>query len=1548
MLKRVILSLFVGIALSSPCISLPFFNSENPVYSTVKSEIIKQASAILGREVSIGSVSGNLVNSVIIKDLKVARHKKLSDGTVISVKEARISYNLFKAAFVKDIVQAIYSIDLVSPDVYVEHEKDGSWNYEKLVAQQDGAAAPAPVFKAKIKISKGKALFVDHLGFGEPIKEKFEVPLSDINGTANFSKKDRIFFKFKAFTKEGPLSVDGKTDFKKASTDVKFSAMGLDVKKWNSYIGIPSVKDIPIEGTADIDLSVSTARGVSLKSDIKFYKGKIYDRPMSGPIKLSLEDDKFTLDLMGADFCKGKIKGSLKIGFNRSAQQVLGRFSFNDMDIADLSGKLPAVRGLADGNVSISGDLRSLWVSAEADISGGVMFGQKINGVSVASRIKDGDVLFDSIRISSGKSEFAAKGGITKNMDFVLESFAQGFEIYNSEVPGGFYGMLDSFEGRLSGKLDENMVKHPLKNIEAQGMLMISNANIGPQKIDLIKGKFILKNAVFESDDFSAFVNRSKISMGGTIGLGDSASFNISGKDLNLSDFKVIESIMPEGAKKVNGLADINISIGGYLPDQADIYEAAKNLSVSLEAKLSEASLAVKDIKTAAVSARWKNKELLIRDLYIDSPGSKLHVTGKTRSDGSMDFSFNGGLSLVDITPFTQSYAKILGRLSFDGRLKGTMTEPDISCAVILEGLNYNNIRLDKLSGRLGYLDGIVSFSGPAVLVQGDDEYSFSVKASLDKDTPYYQGNVYTSKGNLRSLYSIGTSVYEEMIRSIRVTDQGKKVRLRSDSVSFPQLEPYKSKTGDYSLLSINNGFLRTWERSSNGSQHRQESKKSFDIFMEAPLGISADFYGHGSKFTLEASVRSSAGKIDSFGFDSINAGFKVTNNILHLDNFVIKKDGGILSSHGNINMSGPVNIRVDAKDFKIDSINSVFKIGVPIEGRIDMNASVLGTYHDPRVVCELHAEKAGVSDIFLDEVNADIRYSDSVLALKTLEIKTGSQSASIEGVIPFVPGKKLSLAVDLSGENVGLLASLIKGVKWESGTGRAKLDLSGTIDKPKINGVLHFKNATVDINQLRSTAYNFDADILFVDSVLRIKKFSGIISGDRTLNKPLPFSIAGIVDLSRAFSAENMIGFNVLMADTSGSISIPGIYSGDFSLANCSIKGPLILGPVNTSGRDLEIKGGVSLSEGSLTLPTSSVGGASAKNNVKLDLIANIGKNTRLVQGNGPGTISMDLANINLEIYGEDIKISGMMYSPEVKGTVSIKSGVLNVLGREFEVLNEDSQEKIFGADRSMINRNEAVFQGGDAPYSSIPYIRLTAKSEIVNYSQNKSESSGVTDTSPSIKKETVVVVTRVSGMPFVQDKSRSIDLKFYAFDVDTTKKPPEYVAGSYDDNQIRIMLLPDFLKGSLGLSKNSGQTGLDTNAVIVDYLNARIQSYLLRNITSKVEKALGLDSFTLDYNFGKDLEKVLPTKRGEYAVDDRPQFGVGFVKSFFNNVYIQVRYYQSMNEASYLSNTSFNYQITWKATKYYWFVYYREPITFQDQSSTYYKLTLQSQYVF
>jgi len=1543
MLKRVILPLFIGIALSSPCISLPFFNIENPVYSTVKSEIIKQASAILGREVSIGSVSGNLVNSVTIKDLKVARHKKLSDGNVISVKEARISYNLFKAAFVKDIVQAIYSIDLTSPDVYVEHEKDGSWNYEKLVAQQEGGDALAPVFKAKIKISKGRGFFVDHRGFGDPIKEKFEVSFSDINGTANFSKKDKIFFKFKALTKEGPLSVDGGTDFKKASTDVKFSAAGLDVKRWNSYIGIPSIKDIPIEGIADIDLSVSTAPGMFLRSDINFHSGKIYGRSMSGPVKISLDDNRFVLDLPGANFCSGRINGGLKISFKKSDQAVSGRFSFNKTDIAELSGKLPAVRGLADGNVSISGDFSSLKISAEAGIVGGVMFGQKIDGVSLSSRIKDRDVLFDSVRISSGRNEFAAKGKITKDMDFVLESFAQGFELNSPEVFGGIYGMLESFEGRLSGRLDEKMLKHPLKNIEAQGILSISSANIGPQKIDRIYGRFSLKNAVFRSENISAFVNTSKISMSGTIGLGESASFNISGEGMNLSDLKVIESMMPEGAKNISGLADINISIGGYLPDQADISEAAKNLSVSLEAKVSKASLGIKGIKSAAISAKWKDKRLSINKLYVDSYSSKIYATGEANIDGPMDFVFSGDLSLADLLPFTQNYAKVLGRLVFDGRMKGTIQSPDISCGLLVEKLNYNNIRVDKLQGRLLYGNGVLELSGPAVLTQGNDEYSFSVKLSLDKTEPYYQGSIYTSKGNLKSLYSTGVSVYEEMVRSARSTDRGKSVRLKLDSVSFPNIDPYRSKDGDYSLLSINNGFLKAWGISANTSQHKAEEKTSPDILMDAPLGISANFYGRGSDFNLEASLQSSAGKINSFGFDSINAGFRVKSSILHLDRLVIKKDGGVLSSHGSIDVSGPLNIRIDAKDFKIDSINNVFKIGVPVEGRIDMNASVIGTYYKPKIVCELHAENAGMSDIFLDDVNADIRYSDSVLTLKTLEIKTGSQAASIEGVIPFVPGKKLSLAVDLSGDNVGLLASLIRGVKWESGTGRAKLDLSGTIDKPKINGSLNFKNATIDINQLRSTAYNFDADIDFVDSVLRIKKFSGIISGDRTLNNPLPFSIAGVVDLSQAFSAKNSIGFNVLMADTNGSISIPGIYSGDFSLANSSIKGPLSLNAYNTSGKNLEIKGKVSLSDGSLSLPNSaSGGGASAKPNVMLDITADIGKNVRLVQGNNSGAVSVDLANINLEIYGEDLKISGMAYSPVIKGIVSVKGGSLSVLGRDFEVLDEDSQGKILGSDRSLISRNEAVFQGGEAPYSFIPYIRLTAKSEIVNYSQNKSSSSAGTDTPAVLKKETVVVITRVSGMPFVQDKSRNIELKFFAFNLDTTKRPPEYVPASYDDGQIRIMLLPDFLKAG------PGQEGLDTNAVIVDYLNARIQSYLLRNITSRVEKALGLESFTLDYNFGKDLEKVLPTKRGEYAVDDKPQFGVGFVKSFFNNIYIQVRYYQSMNEASYLSNTSFNYQITWKATKYYWFVYYREPITFQDQSSTYYKLTLQSQYVF
>jgi len=128
----------------------------------------------------------------------------------------------------------------------------------------------------------------------------------------------------------------------------------------------------------------------------------------------------------------------------------------------------------------------------------------------------------------------------------------------------------------------------------------------------------------------------------------------------------------------------------------------------------------------------------------------------------------------------------------------------------------------------------------------------------------------------------------------------------------------------------------------------------------------------------------------------------------------------------------------------------------------------------------------------------------------------------------------------------------------------------------------------------------------------------------------------------------------------------------------------------------------------------------------------------------------------------------------------------------------------------------------------------------------------------------------------------------------------------------------------------------------VMVDYLNARLQSYILGGVSGQIEKSLGLETFSLDYNFGKDLAKTfnMQSKPGL----ENQTLGVNLAKGFFNTIFISAKYSQAMGETTTTNNISVNYQIIWKIDNNYSLVYYREPVTFADPNSTYYKTTLQS----
>ena len=69
-----------------------------PVFKNLRSDIVGQLNDMFDREVSVESVSGTLVNQIELNNVRIAKEKKLTEGSIINAKKIIINYNPFKLA----------------------------------------------------------------------------------------------------------------------------------------------------------------------------------------------------------------------------------------------------------------------------------------------------------------------------------------------------------------------------------------------------------------------------------------------------------------------------------------------------------------------------------------------------------------------------------------------------------------------------------------------------------------------------------------------------------------------------------------------------------------------------------------------------------------------------------------------------------------------------------------------------------------------------------------------------------------------------------------------------------------------------------------------------------------------------------------------------------------------------------------------------------------------------------------------------------------------------------------------------------------------------------------------------------------------------------------------------------------------------------------------------------------------------------------------------------------------------------------------------------
>ncbi len=1540
--------------------------------------------------------------------MAVAKGKKLSEGSIIKAKKIVISYNPFKLAASRgNIIAAISQIEIIEPEIFVERSIHDEWNMAGLIPKSkplEEKEKPKPLmFSGKVMIKGGYGLYVDHMGWGEDLKGKaFTTKIKDFNGEVKLSGNKielsvtatSVIDSSVAFT-----NTTGNLNVKTGKYRFVVIAKNVDLEKWGYYtLNIPHFK--PISGRSDMKMTMTNPpprkKGLPIFFDGQFYikdgKARIFDRSFSGMngfVSIHDEDARFrnltgyrdrvpvtangrlydfstanydlTLDILktgsreicrafpelaGIDF-SGKASANIHIGGN------YGHPIFNGYTIANgkllgqqLSGRLNfysegPVLQISSDNISAYGG--RLYAKSIFDFTPTIpFFDVSISGESLAPGKalpiipgqKEANLqasIKGSMQKFAIKSDLAFSGGGAISGFGTVEADHLDLLLSCTDLKISYdqlHGKLNSFTGKLSGDL-----RDPEKDLSLEGELSIGDSMIGVQPISEASAAFIYKNNQVDISSLTLWSGNSRFSVTGKTGLNCKTDLIIEASSAEASDLKILDALLPKELTPVSGKLDISLSASGEITNIKKI--DLSTFSVSGSCHLRGGSISYENLKEAKLNMNWENSCLTLRDSRIRTNASDILLNGSIEAGGKIDLNISGTLEMANLRPLTIKYGRLSGSSRIACHLEGKTSDPSVDIDFDSDDLRYNEIIIDRASGRIVYDGKNILFAKPLTINQADDEYTISGSISIAKK-PDLSLRLDVLKGDLHTAVDLIDKVNTEIgtKQLFGVSEKRNTIVLNPSEFQFPGKGSKLIYNSEGNKTTLEEMKMAESESSTFGKTMKEKAgrnaKGKFAGFVEIKGGID-NLSG-----ALEFKV--SGGTWESYTFDEIGIKTGLENGTFEVSYAYIKKGDGILAARGSFNPLSSASLEIIAVNMPIDFLSLFIGRGKSFDGKFNMAAFLHGPVASLEGYASIEAQKVNIGGVNLDTIVSDADYSNNTLYFKKMELVTGDKKAVISGRLP-LDQSDISLGITMEGESLGLLTLASSGISWINGTGQGFVKITGSLRHPRFNGHLSISDASVNLKPVESNLQSINSEIKISNNMISTEGFSAKWVGKWTQNNINKVKLYGSLDLNSLFSKDKSMYINLRANDGDFIVDLPNLYKGDLEIKNFSLIGPLWLGSDNPKAPKLS--GTFNLSNGVIILPDMSK--KTDLPPLSLDLTFNILKNSYVSAGDINNLLSTDLSNLNLnlELEGQNISITGLLDAPKLQGRTTFSRGTVNILNREFSLMSEDRQKEIFGSDLEKVRPNTADFQGG-----SLPNLTLAAE---INVKSTEKTAATAQSKNPTYVTTNVLVISRITGIPFSKEKEEGLNLTFFSFIEDTSKQPSEFTPTTYTEEDIKVLLLPDFIKSSLGISEK-GVGEVDASDVLADYLNSRLNTYLLRNVERNLAKSLELESLTLEYNFGKDLKNMMPTTKTpiEIGPQEMPEtmYGIGAVKSFFGRLYLDVNYSQAVEDQAIINKAFLNYQITYKLNPILSVVYYREPFNFIEQESDYYKVTLKAGY--
>ncbi|MBO8126120.1 MAG: translocation/assembly module TamB domain-containing protein [Firmicutes bacterium] len=301
---------------------------------------------------------------------------------------------------------------------------------------------------------------------------------------------------------------------------------------------------------------------------------------------------------------------------------------------------------------------------------------------------------------------------------------------------------------------------------------------------------------------------------------------------------------------------------------------------------------------------------------------------------------------------------------------------------------------------------------------------------------------------------------------------------------------------------------------------------------------------GQGSDVSARAVLEVADLKYRDFRYDgALDLGY--ADGVFQLYQGRLWHGESLIVAEGTYQIGGDLDIDAQGHEFDLAPLVAAFRPDLLVEAQTEVELKLTGSPQAPRGTVKF-ALKDGVAEgVNIDSCEGLIQFGPSGIELKRVSIVTGANQTLIHGTLPYSYQEEgLGLQVQMEDKSLALLSLITDAPVEVDGRGRIDLTISGSLQKPVLNGV-------VDLDQLHLALPSvlpgsFDGVTAKIDFSGRrgtIKQATGFYNGGRfELNGGMDFTNPGAALLDLAFKGTGIgLDYTVLTSKADVDLKITG-----------------------------------------------------------------------------------------------------------------------------------------------------------------------------------------------------------------------------------------------------------------------------------------------------------------------------------------------------------------------------------------------------------------------